>query len=197
MEVFVITADQRQSRRGADLVDGALQLAAATTPEPVLNFERTAGDEFQGVLDDADDTIRLSLALIRQGSWSVGIGAGEADEPLPTSTRAARGTAFIRARNALDTAKRRPYPVAVVGADAADSAADADALLALLAAVIARRTTAGWEALDLMEQGRTLAEAAADLGITRQAVSQRLAVALWQQERDTLPLAGRLLRESR
>jgi hypothetical protein len=165
-----------------------------TVDEPLLAFERTAGDEFQGVLAEATQAVEVSLALIRQGAWSVGIGVGAADEPLPRSTRAARGPAFVHARRALDASKRRPQRIAVAGPED-DHAHDADALLTLLAALISRRTAAGWEAIDLIESGHSLAQAADHLNITRQAVAQRLAVALWQHEKDVRPLAARLLEE--
>ncbi|NEE01133.1 hypothetical protein [Phytoactinopolyspora halotolerans] len=194
MRVYVLTVDQRRSRTSRDLVEDALLSVHDHVSEPVLHFERTAGDEFQGVLSDAADVIRVSLALMRQGTWSVGIGIGDADEPIPDSTRAARGSAFVYAREALETAKRRTPTIAAISQD--DRARDADALLTLLAALIAKRTAAGWEAIDLLDAGHTIADAADRLGITRQAVGQRLAVALWQQERDVHPLAARLLEEA-
>ncbi|WP_207782018.1 hypothetical protein [Phytoactinopolyspora limicola] len=193
--VYVLTVDQRGSRRGRDLVDDALTLLRQRKPAPLLHFERTAGDEFQGVLATPEHTLDTALTLARQGTWSVGIGTGAVDEPLPTSTRSARGPAFIHARHALDTAKLRPHGVAVGGVSS-PSTRDADALMALLAALISRRTDAGWDAVDLVEAGHTITEAADQLGISRQAVGQRLAVALWQQERDVRPLAIRLLEES-
>ncbi|HEU0041705.1 MAG TPA: hypothetical protein VFQ15_05085 [Jiangellaceae bacterium] len=191
---YVLTVDQRGSRRSGDLVDNALHLLAERVPTPQRAFERTAGDEFQGVLDNPADTLTAALALVRHGSWSVGIGAGPVEEPLARPTRAGRGPAFVHARVALDTAKNRPHRVAVVGPD--DRAHDADVLLTLVAALISRRSDAGWEAIDLVESGLTVEAAANALGISRQAVGQRLAVALWQQVRDARPLAERLLEEA-
>ena len=48
---YVLTVDQRASRRGPDRVDDVLG-RLNTGVRAVLSFERTAGDEFQGVLDD-------------------------------------------------------------------------------------------------------------------------------------------------
>lgn len=192
--VYVLTVDQRHSRHGRDLVEDALMMLKHQVPEPLLAFERTAGDEFQGVMGAADHALHASLALMREGSWSVGIGVGTAEEPMPHSTRSARGPAFVHARRALDLAKQRSHRIAVVGPG--ERAHDADALLALLAALISRRTAAGWEAIDLAESGLTFAAAAERLDVTRQAVGQRLAVALWQQEKDIHPLAARLLEEA-
>jgi hypothetical protein len=103
MRIYVLTVDQRRSRRGRDLVDDALAQMRRLVPQPLLPFERTAGDEFQGVVTDAEDVRRASLTLMRDGSWSVGIGVGEAEEPLPSSTAgtaATRTVAVTEARSA-------------------------------------------------------------------------------------------------
>lgn len=195
---FVLTVDQRRSRRGADLVDTTIDEAASMVDTPVLAFERTAGDEFQGVVATASDAIALALRLIRRGRWSIGIGVGPIEAGV--SSRASRGPAFVRARDAVDQAKRRPHHVAVVGPDSgngADSrntpAGEADALITMLAAVVDRRTEPGWEAVDLIESGSSPAEAAAKLAVSRQAIGQRLSVALWREEIDVRRVAARLL----
>jgi hypothetical protein len=188
---FVLTVDQRASRRGPDRVAGVLDRLNATVPR-VLDFERTAGDEFQGVLDDPAQVVDVVLDLVRLGGWSIGVGAGPVQTPLPDSTRAATGTAFLCARRAVDAAKQRPSRLAVRGAAPPD-AGDAQAVLAALAALLERRSDAAWEAIDLIAAGRTQAQAAAELGITRQAVGQRLAAAAWELERELRPTAARLL----
>jgi hypothetical protein len=187
---FVMTVDQRGSRRSTDRVPGVL--AALSGVPTLLRFERTAGDEFQGVLDDPAVVVDVVRRLIRSGGWSVGVGAGPVQTPLPGSTRAGAGPAFIAARSAVEAAKRRPVRVAVRAA-AADRAADAQAVLTALAALVERRSDQAWEAIELVEAGRTQAQAAAELGVTRQAVGQRLAAGLWEVERDLRPTAARLL----
>ncbi len=187
---FVMTVDQRGSRRTPDRVPGVLS-ALAGVPT-VLRFERTAGDEFQGVLEDPAVVVDVVRRLVRDGGWSVGVGAGPVQTPLPGSTRAGAGAAFIAARAAVEAAKRRPVRVAVRGV-VADPAADAQAVLTALAALVERRSDQAWEAIGLVEAGRTQAEAAAELGISRQAVGQRLAAGLWEVERDLCPVAARLL----
>jgi len=187
---FVVTVDQRGSRRGADRVPAVLSVLSAVPT--VLRFERTAGDEVQGLLDDPDAVVDVVRRLVRDGGWSIGVGAGPVATPLPGSTRAAAGPAFIAARSAVEAAKRRPVRVAVRGA-AAEPAADAQAVLTALAALVERRSDQAWEAIALVEAGRTQAQAAAELGVTRQAVGQRLAAGLWEVERDLGPAAARLL----
>lgn len=176
--MFVVTVDQRGSRRGTDLVAGLLQRLAAV---PVVrSFERTAGDEVQGVLESPSTVVEVVLDLVRDGPWSVGVGVGPVREPLPPSTRAGQGPAFTHARAAVGRAKNRPTGLAVAGAAA--EVPLGEAVLDLLAAVVARRSQRGWAAVDLARRGLTQAEIARRLGISKQAVSQRLAAADWHLE---------------
>lgn len=191
MVPYVLTVDQRASRRTSDRVADALSELNATVPA-VLPFERTAGDEFQGVLAAAAEAVDVVLRLVRLGGWSIGLGAGPVQIPLPSSTRAAAGPAFLSARRAVDAAKQRPTRLAVRGA-VPPEAADTQAVLSALAVVVQRRSEQAWEAIALVDAGRTQAQAAAELGISRQAVGQRLAAGLWDLERDLRPTAVRLL----
>lgn len=203
--MIVLTVDQRGSTRSPDRVPEVLEhLAAAVRGRRgvVVAFERTVGDEVQGVLDDAGLATDLVLYLLRDGGWSVGIGVGRVEEPLPAVSREARGPAFVRAREAVERAKTRSAGTNVaVDGPHADRAAEVEALLRLLGAVRARRSTAGWEVVDTLASlpddvraGRQR-QAAAVLGITEQAVSQRVRAALWQEEEAARPVAARLLAE--
>ncbi|WP_159620841.1 hypothetical protein [Ruania rhizosphaerae] len=195
--MFVVTADQNASRRRGDLVPETLAHLQhiGTDLDLTLPFERTVGDEIQGVLASAASTLRIVLALHRRQDWSVGIGVGEVDRPLAESSRASSGAAFLHAREAVERARGRTVPVPMaVTADDDDGAGEVEALLQLLASVVRRRTTAGWEAIDLlMATGGTGREIAAELGISPQAVSDRLRTAMWDEERAVHPLAERLL----
>jgi len=188
---YVLTVDQRGSRRGPDRVADVLARLNNSVPV-VLGFERTAGDEFQGVLAEAEHVVDVVLDLVRLGGWSIGVGVGPVQTPLPPSTRAGTGPAFLSARRAVEAAKQRPARLAVRGAVPTD-AGDAQAVLTALAVVVERRSDQAWEAIGLVGAGRTQAEAAGMLGITRQAVGQRLAAGLWDLERDLRPTAARLL----
>jgi hypothetical protein len=187
----VLTIDQRHSRRRHDKVDDLLGWLA-TQPGVVRGFERTAGDEVQGVMDDAAAVVGLVLGLVRSGDWSIGIGAGPVHEPLPASTRAGSGPAFLLARKAVERAKSNPQLLAV-GAPSQERAAAAQAALDLLASVVQRRTEPGWEAVDLLSSGANQTEVAERLGITKQAVSQRLRAATWAPELAGRDLAASLL----
>ena len=188
---YVLTVDQRGSRRGPDRVAAVLERLNGSVPA-LLAFERTAGDEFQGVIAEPGQTVDVVLQLVRFGGWSIGVGAGPVQTPLPASTRAGAGPAFLSARRAVDAAKQRPVRLAVRGSAPAD-ASDAQAALTALAVVVERRSDQAWEAIALVESGLTQAEAAARLGISRQAVGQRLAAGLWDLEQDLRPTAARLL----
>jgi DNA-binding CsgD family transcriptional regulator len=195
--MFVVTVDQRASRSDVDRIDELIGRLHDSRPpyRMVRPFERTAGDELQGLLNDSDDVVRFTLELIRDGHWVVGIGLGPVAEPIPDSVRAASGPAFISARAAVGRAKSSPRRVAVSGPDEL-AAGDAEAVLALLAAIVQRRSRNGWEVVDLMTTGLTQQEVADRLGISAQAVSQRLQAALWREEDRVRPAAARLLRRA-
>jgi hypothetical protein len=198
--MFVLTVDQRGSTGHRDRVPevlARLEVLLADRPGLVVPFDRTVGDEVQGVLDDPATVVDLVLDLLRDGGWSVGVGAGTVDEPLPAVSREASGEAFVRAREAVEQAKSRAAtaPVAVRGEPSA-RAAEVEALLRLLAAVVDRRTAPGWEAVDTLARvGGTQKDVARALGVSEQAVSQRLRVALWPEEAAVRPVVARLLGE--
>ncbi len=197
----VMTIDQRGSRHDVDRVEDLLttldpgKVEGADPQGLLLPFERTAGDEVQGVLSDPVLVLDFSLRCARARRWTVGIGIGSIRTPIPDSTRAASGAAFENARVAVNRAKRTLEAVAVQGPDPVASAY-AEAVLRTLATVLRRRSPAGWEAVDLIAEGRTQIETAELLGISKQAVSQRLHVAWWWHEQALRPVAVHLLTEA-
>lgn len=188
--MFVLTVDQRHSRRDIDRVDALLDGMSAA---PLLRaFERTAGDEVQAVADSAVLTARLAVALAADGHWTVGVGVGAVIEPLPMSTRAGRGPAFENARTAVEGAKGQRIPIAVHGG-APRWSQHAQTAARLLTDVIAARSDQGIEAVELVRDGLTQADAAQRLGISAQAMSQRLRSARWDIEDDARRLVADLL----
>ncbi|SHG33089.1 hypothetical protein [Geodermatophilus nigrescens] len=127
--------------------------------------------------------VEAVAALVRRGGWRIGVGAAPGDDDGPVA---------LAARRALEAASRRPARLAVRGTDAG-AAADAQAVLAALAVLLARRSDAAWAAVDLVAAGGTRAAAASALGISRQAVAQRLAAGGWDLEQELRPAAARLL----
>lgn len=209
--MIVLTIDQRGSTRAEDRVPEVLERLGAWShgrAGTAVPFARTVGDEVQGVLDGSPDgallAVDLTLALLRDQGWSVGIGVGPVEHPLPEVSRDGRGPAFYRARDAVERAKTRSRgtSVAVEGsasAAGAKRAEEVESLLRLLGAVRARRSPRGWEAVDLLSglddrPGRQKI-AAQSLAVSEQAMSQRVRAALWQEEEAVRPLAVRLLTE--
>ena len=169
MRVAVLTVDQRGSSRGSDRVPATL--AGLADVGMLRPFERTAGDEFQGVLDDPAALATVVESLLREDCWNIGIGIGEVEEPLPESTRAGRGAAYLSAREAVTAAKSAPWRLRVAGDDPRVRALETT--LWLWAAVLNRRTARGWEVADLVDAGASYDEAAKRLGVTQSAISQR------------------------
>lgn len=149
----------------------------------------------QAATDNPRLVVALALDLVRRGHWSVGVGIGEVDQPLPASTRAGRGPAFERSRRAVDAASvaGAAAPLCVIGPDPATTES-ANTALVLTGLVVARRSAQGHAAVGLMDRGLTQAQAAEVLGISKQAISQRLTAAARQPEAAGRTLCERLLR---
>jgi hypothetical protein len=197
---FAVIADQMASRDGADLVPAALaELADIST---VLPFERTAGDEIQGLFDDSSQLVSALSRLTRLSGWRIGIGVGPVELPLPSSTRAARGPAYLAAREAIGAARRQPTSCALrLGSPVTPSRygeqegamADAETAVWLWRGLLTRRSQEGWELMDLLDAGLTNTDAAKALGVSASAVSQRLAAAAREEGRRGAALCSHLL----
>lgn len=209
--MFVLTIDQQRSTRHGDGVPdlmGHLDPHLRRLPGIRLPLERTVGDEVQMVLTDPASTRAVVLEVLRLGGWWIGLGIGAVNEPLPEHSREAAGPAFVRARDAVERAKSKgaTVPLAVTGGEEG-RATDVEALLRLLGAIVERRTAPGWEVVDLLRPTEVAADGtgvpsmtqrdvARILGISEQAVSQRVRTALWAEEVAAWPLATRLLQEA-
>jgi hypothetical protein len=190
--MFVLTVDQIESRDRTDLVDDALQRLSSVAT--VLPFTRTVGDELQGLMEDPVSVVDAMVILMRDERWHMGLGIGPVERPLPEDSRRARGPAFVCARAAVNAAKSEPSHLCVVAAREDDHEAyDVEAVWRLTAAVQRRRSEPGWEAVDLVRAGSTQSEVAERLGISRQAVGQRLQAAQWSVEEAIRPTLVRLL----
>ncbi len=173
MRVVVLTVDQHGSQTQPDQVPAALEVLDAVPAR--LAFQRTAGDEFQGVLDEPAALPAALEPLLRADAWNIGIGVGEVETPLPDQARAGRGTAYVAAREAVTAAKSSPWRVRASGPT--DAVRALESAVWLWAALLARRTDRGWEVADLVDRGLTYDQAASRLGISQSAVSQRAAAA--------------------
>lgn len=118
--MYIMTIDQRGSRAHTDAVPGLLETLARV--ETVRDFERTIGDEVQGVLDSAEQVTLAVRLMAAQTRWHIGIGIGPVETPLPTSTAAGRGEAFYAARRAVEAAKNAPAHLVVAGPTSSEDA---------------------------------------------------------------------------
>ena len=213
--MYVMTIDQRGSSTDVDRVPGLL--AELVQLCPGARFERSVGDEVQGVLERPGQVVEIALHALRSGRWYVGIGVGSVDLPLPASPREGSGPAFVAARLAVERAKSASshVPLAVVsggrrrgsGAGPADDSpgarecANAEAVLRLIGRLVQDRTAAQWKVVDVLRgvrQGLASAHgtqkiAARQLGITEQSVSRALLRSGWQEEWAARPAAEMLL----
>lgn len=190
--MYVLTIDQRNSTNEPDRVPKLLnQLDGVATAVP---FDRSVGDEVQGVLASGDDVIEAALRCLRAGGWYVGIGIGAVELPLPATPREGRGSAFVAARAAVERAKKTGdrAPLAVEGAP---GAAEAEAVLSLIGRFVMHRTDAEWRILDLLEpqQRGSQSAVARTLDISPQAVSKAVFRSAWIEEWAARPAAAVLL----
>lgn len=187
--MFVITVDQRGSRTGDDRVPEILR--RDPPPGLIRPFDRTAGDEVQAVFERPEHLAALAAELASSGGWSVGIGVGDVDAPLPAQTRAGSGPAFVFARDAVEDAKRNRWHLTVAGAS--PICVHAQTAGRLLVDVLADRSDAGREAVALVADGTSQVAAAEELGISPQAMSLRLRHARWDIEPPAVDLLSHLL----
>lgn len=212
--MYVLTIDQRGSTGDKDRVPGLLaELHRMATG---ARFERSVGDEVQGVLERPADVVEIALHCLRGGQWYVGIGVGAVDLPLPASPREGSGTAFVAARLAVEKAKAAAahVPLSVIsgglrrGGAAPPEAgpgiracANAEAVLRLIGRLVQDRTEAQWKVVDALRGVQQDASAkhgsqklaAAKLGITEQSVSRAVLRSGWQEEWAARPAAEMLL----
>lgn len=202
--MYVITADQIDSRNDRDRATEMIALLTADYGHAFpLPPDQTSGDEIQVMTADASSALDVVLALHRAGYWSVGLGVGAVNTPLPESTRQSSGGAFVAARNAVTRSKRTEAKFALEdGAAAAASASpdargltgdEVEALVTMLLLLRQRRTSEGWEAVELLRSGLSQVKIAAALGISTAAVSQRVKSAQWRVEEAVRPALVRLL----
>ena len=197
--MYVLTIDQRHSRTGQDRVPRLLTALAEAEVRCVATFERTAGDEVQGLLDDPAAVRTALLTALRDGDWHCGVGVGEVEDgSFATGTRAGRGPAYLAAREAVKAAKTMPGSVAVrvpheAGAEATAWAADCEAVWTLVAGLVLDRTEAQWRAVDAVDRSPTQAAAAEELGIKPTSVAGALRLSHIREERAAYPVLDRLL----
>lgn len=196
--MFVLTIDQRGSRTHGDKVPQLL--TALSGVETVVPFERTVGDEIQGVMADPDAVVDAVARVLRQSDWYIGIGLGGVDLPLPASSRAGSGDAFIAAREAVEAAKKRGQrlPLCVRAPEESEWVEAAEAVLMLFGDLVRKQSMAERRVLDALDThpDRSQAEVALALNVSPQAVSKAIARSGRQEEEGGRRAAALLLRQA-
>lgn len=156
---------------------------ALSTLPGVGEFEIVGVEDIRAHVDSPDDALNLIMALLSDGNWAIGLGITQ------------RGSAAASATEATGV---KPATVGVIvdtvdPADAGTAAPDIAAVFALIGHVLHKRTYEGREATALVRRGLTQNEAADRLGISKQAMSQRLQAAGWRAEQAGVQLALNLI----
>ena len=210
--MYVLTIDQRGSSSDVDRVPGLISDLRGLTPAP---FDRSVGDELQGVVEHAAEVVDIALHALRSGNWYVGIGIGTVQLAPGGSPREGSGSGFVAARKAVELAKSAAgrVPLSVVSGtmgrgrevppqarEGAVSSANAQAVLRLIGRVVQQRTQAQWRVVDRLRasqggEGRhgSQKHVAHELGITEQSVSRAVLRSGWQEEWAARPAAAMLL----
>lgn len=159
---------------------------ALSTLNGVGEFEILGVEDICAVVDSPEALCDTVMALLSDGSWAVGLGVvpGTMDEDTTRAT----------ASGALKGAARAgAVKVACSPAGGSTLSGDIAAVFALMGHVLSKRTLEGREATSLVRSGLNQNEAAEELGISKQAMSQRLQAAGWQAETAGWQLAVNLL----
>jgi hypothetical protein len=209
--MYVLTIDQQGSTTDVDRVPDLIAALRNLTPVP---FERSVGDELQGVVEDAADVVDVALHALRGGHWYVGIGIGVVSLAPGASPREGTGSGFVAARKAVELAKGTAgqVPLSVVSGsmvrgkdlqphaqEDAVASANAQAVLRLIGRLVQQRTEAQWRVVDRLRaiQGEarhgSQKQVARGLGITEQSVSRAVLRSGWQEEWAARPAAAMLL----
>jgi len=124
MEGFVLTVDIRESTKMPpenmltthNEIDEIIAESRSLFPDTLLTTGFTAGDEFEIVTRRPDEILKIMYYLRGKIStqFRVGVGAGTIESPDDDSMpNQMWGTAFERARDALNTAKQNDFEVHV------------------------------------------------------------------------------------
>ncbi|GAB3591489.1 hypothetical protein CFAEC_07365 [Corynebacterium faecale] len=168
---------------------------ALSTLDGAGEFELLGVEDIRAYITSPETTCDVVMALLAAGDWAIGIGVvPSADKPNPedeAQVELAKKTATDALR---PTARSGAVKVRIVGARRDDSRAfNISASFALMSQVLSKRSIEGREATSLMRSGMNQNEAAGELGISKQAMSQRLQAAGWQAEQAGWQLSVNLI----
>lgn len=208
----------RSRRRGAYVRD---IVSALENSPSVVHVEQHGVEDFVCVTAGPEETGGVVMSLLQAGDFALGIGgivadpfddelADHDDEAFAEDEDAQHEAAVQHYREIGAVAKRaltrtakassvqvrveRPGPGGVVApGKAMEVGEDIAAAFTLVAHILGRRTKEGREATALLRAGHLQSEAAEIVGISKQAMSQRLAAAGWVAEQAGWTLAVHML----
>lgn len=168
---------------------------ALSTLEGAGEFELLGVEDIRAYVTSPTTACDVVMALLAAGDWAIGIGVvPTVNQPDPDD----EAQIELAKKNATDalrpTARAGAVKVRIVGAKRDDARAfNISASFTLMSQVLAKRSFEGREATSLMRSGLNQNEAAEELGISKQAMSQRLQAAGWQAEQAGWQLAVNLI----
>lgn len=190
----------RSREEGEMLSHLAVRLVVVTHPLLITPFTVSRGDEVQAVCEgvlQAPELVRQLRYVCRPLRLRVGIGIGEVESGRESrSSWDMNGSAFVRARQALDvlkgsatgasTGSRERSPVRVTSVVSWDPSTDAvtQAMFGLMDAIESRWSEEQWEAVHLYERLGTYRAVSDVLGIAFQNVQKRCRTARWTEIRE-------------
>jgi hypothetical protein len=164
----------------------------------LVPFQPTVGDEFQGALVEPANAYAVCTHI--KGMFPVvfycGVGVGNIERPLSTDV-GMRGTAFYRARYALEQCKRKKTSILVRSSDGTSQADEiVNTLLHIIEMLEGSRTGRQREIVNYLRlhPDYTHKRVAKHLGISDSSVSQTLRAANWGTVLELEGLVGELLR---
>lgn len=166
-----------ERRRGEFVARSAEALSALPG---VSEFEVVGVEDVRADVDTPEHALNLVMALLSDGDWAIGLGVTSHGRGVHAASEAV-GTRPAQVKVRVDT--RNP----------GTAAEDIAAAFALVGHVLHKRTLEGREATALVRRGMNQNEAARELGISKQAMSQRLQAAGWQAEQAGWRLALNLI----
>ncbi len=201
--IAVITADvigssgySTDERRSLDrILRAAFRDTEQRFPSAIhtsMAFRVTAGDEFQCVIADVPQVLRV-LTYLRTVAASGGlnppvrfrasIGIGSLSTPKRSNPYEEDGIAFVRARRGLEQLEKSRSPTRRTALISGDEAIDtsADAVLCLADYIMQGWTVPQWEAVRWALLGLKRKEMARKLKIAHQNVTKRILAAGWLQ----------------